>query len=86
MSLRARISILLGYCERVGLLTIKNNDGFNAKEVAEYTIDNAVCLALYPDNEQSEFAKLAAIVVSFLLYIVAWVNAALNRAVRQALG
>ena len=67
-------------------LTTKNNDGFNAKEMAEDTKDPAVLRALNPDAEKSKLAKLAAAVVSFLLYIVAWVNAAFNGAVRRASG
>lgn len=63
---------------------IKNDDGFNAKEVAEDTNDSAVLRALCPDEEQSDLARLAAVIVLFLLYIVAWVNAALNRVVRWA--
>lgn len=67
-------------------LTIKNDGGFNAKEMAEDKNDKAVLRALYPDKEQLDLARLAAVVVSFLLYIVAWVNAALNGVVRRASG
>jgi hypothetical protein len=66
-------------------LTIKNDDGFNAKEMAEDT-NNAVVRALNPDQERSLLGKLAATVVSVLLYIVAWVNATLNGLVRRASG
>lgn len=67
-------------------LTIKNDDGFNAKEVAEYLDDEAVLLALYPKKEKVGLAKLAAVVVSFLLNIVAWVNVALGGVIRQVFG
>ncbi|KAF4574830.1 hypothetical protein AB1N83_004326 [Pleurotus pulmonarius] len=67
-------------------LTIKNDEGFNAKEVAEYLDDKAVLRALNPDNEKAGLAKLAAVVLSFLLYIVAWVNAALGGVIRRVFG
>lgn len=71
-------------------LSIKNEDGFNAKEVAdevaEQANDLAVVRALYPDKEQSTLARLASTVLGFLLYIVAWVNEKINGLVRRASG
>jgi hypothetical protein len=67
-------------------LTLKNNNDVNAEDVAEETKDKAVIRALDPDKEQSALAKLAALVVSFLLFIVAWVNDAANGVVRRMYG
>jgi ankyrin repeat protein len=68
-------------------LTIKNDDGFNAKEVAENTKDSAVLRALDPDKELADIARLTALVVSLILgYIVAWVNANLNGVIRRVFG
>ena len=65
-------------------LNIKNDDRLNAKEIAESTNDPAILRALDPEKEQSLLPRLAAKVVSVLLYVLAWVNGALNEAVRQA--
>lgn len=67
-------------------LTIKNDKDINAKEVAEYLDDKAVLRALDPEKEKSDLSKLAATVLGFLLYIVAWVNAALGGVIRRVLG
>jgi hypothetical protein len=65
-------------------LKIKNDEGFNAKEVAIYTDDSAVLRALYPDKEQFYLAKVAAVVIEFILFILAWLNGAIKEVVRRA--
>ncbi|KAF7433206.1 hypothetical protein PC9H_005156 [Pleurotus ostreatus] len=67
-------------------LTIKNDEGFNAKEVAESLADMAVVRALDPEKETSDLTKLAALALGFLLYIVAWVNTALGGVIRRVFG
>jgi hypothetical protein len=65
-------------------LSIKDNDGFNAKELAEGTDDPAVQRALYPDREPWQIAKFVAVVVGILGYIIAWVNTTFNNAISRA--
>jgi ankyrin repeat protein len=67
-------------------LRIKNDDGFNAEEVAQNTGKKAVLRALYPEKEQSDLARLAANVVTFILFVVAWVDTALNGVMGRAFG
>ncbi|KAJ2900632.1 hypothetical protein MKZ38_002291 [Zalerion maritima] len=72
-------------------LTIKSDEGFNAKEMAENMArkdirDGPVYRALDPDREQMTLARIAGTVVSLLLYIVAWINSTLNGVVRRATG
>ncbi|KAB2571681.1 Ankyrin-3 [Lasiodiplodia theobromae] len=55
-------------------LTLRNNDDFNAKDLAKQTGDNAIERALYPDNEHSDLFKLARLVLDLLVFIITWVN------------
>jgi hypothetical protein len=55
-------------------LVLTNNDNKNAEAIAKETEDDAVIDALNPDKERSALIEIAAMVVSFLLFIVAWVN------------
>lgn len=67
-------------------LQIKNNDGFNAKEVAQNTGKKAILRALNPEKEQTDLARLAANVITFILHVVAWVDSALNGVIGRAFG
>lgn len=55
-------------------IRIKNDDGFNAEEMAEEK-DRAVLLALHPKKEQLQWRKWAQAPLNFLLYIIACLNA-----------
>lgn len=55
-------------------LYIKNNDGFNAVEVAKNTGKRSVKNALEPEEEQSNLARLASGVITFMRHVVSWVN------------
>ncbi|KAK6955757.1 hypothetical protein Daesc_003401 [Daldinia eschscholtzii] len=67
-------------------LDIPNDEGPNAKEMAENTKDLEVIRALDPEKEKRGLSKLADTVVSFLLYTLAWVNASLNGLVSRVVG
>jgi hypothetical protein len=67
-------------------LVIKDDDGFNAKEIARGTKDGAVFLALNPARKLGPWKKGAAIAISVLLYIGACVNCALCGIVCKASG
>ncbi|KAL2686876.1 hypothetical protein Neosp_004418 [[Neocosmospora] mangrovei] len=56
-------------------LKIKNNDGFDARELAKNTENKAISRALNPKAERSQRAGMAGLMISVLLFIVAWVNA-----------
>ena len=60
------------------LLTLTNNDGYNAKHLAEKTLNTVVIRALYPDKEEGDFGRLDDMVVGLLFFIVAWVNKAVD--------
>ncbi|KAK4458192.1 hypothetical protein QBC42DRAFT_186588 [Cladorrhinum samala] len=63
-------------------LAIRNNDGFNATEVAKglkvgatsIVRMKAIFRALHPESERSSLATLNSVVVSFLLFVVGAVN------------
>ncbi|KAJ7749277.1 ankyrin repeat-containing domain protein [Mycena maculata] len=59
-------------------LTATNDSGLTAEKMAAASSDKAVARALDPEKEQSAFAKLAGVVGSVLLYVVAWVNKTAN--------
>ena len=63
-------------------VTITNDDGLTVSELAERAQNKAFKQALDP-AERDNRAMLADIVVSVLLYIIAWVNKALNGVVRR---
>ncbi|KAF5586511.1 transcription factor [Fusarium pseudoanthophilum] len=67
-------------------LTVKNAAGTTAQDDAVATKDMAVVRALNPDDERRQTGVLTDLVLAFLLYIVAWVNGALEGAVRRASG
>ncbi|EHK20685.1 uncharacterized protein TRIVIDRAFT_223654 [Trichoderma virens Gv29-8] len=54
-------------------LTLENNDGVSAEEMAEESGDTQVKYALRPEEEQTFFQKSSAFITSLLLYVVAWV-------------
>ncbi|KAL7795622.1 hypothetical protein V8C43DRAFT_28046 [Trichoderma afarasin] len=64
---------------------IKNSDGFTVKQIADAAKDRLVTRSLLPD-EKLKAAVLAADVTSFLLYIVAWANKAVNGLVTEIFG
>lgn len=55
-------------------LHIKNDDGFDAVEVAKNTGKHSVRNALYPEKEQSDLARLASNVITFMRHIVSWID------------
>ncbi|KAF8340044.1 hypothetical protein F5887DRAFT_919578 [Amanita rubescens] len=65
-------AILRGGRRAGASLAAINNNGLTAERMA--AADEAVALSLDPEKERSVLAKLADVVDSFLLYIVAWVN------------
>ncbi|KAF5978238.1 transcription factor [Fusarium coicis] len=67
-------------------LTVKNAAGTTARDDAVATKDMAVVRALDPDKERGLSGMVTDMVLAFLLYIVAWVNGALEDAVRRASG
>jgi len=67
-------------------LTLKNNEGINAKDMAEATEDKAVLRALNPAQEESALAYITSAVVGALLYVVAWVNENAKEVVRRVYG
>ncbi|KAF5642777.1 transcription factor [Fusarium tjaetaba] len=67
-------------------LTVKNAAGTTAQDDAVATKDMAVVRALDPDKERGLSGMVTDMVLAFLLYIVAWVNGALEDAVRRASG
>lgn len=64
---------------------IKNSGGFTVKQIADAAKDRLVTRSLLPD-EKLKAAVLAADVTSFLLYIVAWANKAVNGLVTEIFG
>lgn len=64
-------------------LTATNDKGLTSQEMAP---NKTVALALNPGKKDWAFAKLTAIVGSFLLFIVAWVNKAINSVARRLFG
>ncbi|KAF4439214.1 transcription factor [Fusarium acutatum] len=67
-------------------LTVKNTAGTTARDDAVATKDMAVVRALNPDQERGTAGMVTDMVLAFLLYIVAWVNGALEDAVHRAAG
>ncbi|KAJ7476924.1 hypothetical protein B0H11DRAFT_1304612 [Mycena galericulata] len=67
-------------------LTATNDKGLTAEQMAAASSNKAVARALDPEKELSAFAKLAAVVGSVLLYIVAWVNKTANGVMRRLFG
>ncbi|KAF5547467.1 transcription factor [Fusarium mexicanum] len=67
-------------------LTVKNTAGTTARDDAVATKDMAVVRALNPDQERRASGIVTDMVLAFLLYIVAWMNSALEDAVRRASG
>ncbi|KAF2807333.1 uncharacterized protein BDZ99DRAFT_421356 [Mytilinidion resinicola] len=59
-------------------LHIKNDDGFDAVEVAKNTGKHSVRNALYPEKEQSYLARLASNVITFGRHVVSWVDNKFN--------
>ncbi|UKZ56976.1 hypothetical protein TrVGV298_010824 [Trichoderma virens] len=67
-------------------LTLENNDGVSAEEMAEESGDTQVKYALRPEEEQTFFQKSSAFITSLLLYVVAWVNNTLNGVIHKKHG
>ena len=67
-------------------LTLTNDDGYNAKDLADQTYDRVIVRALNPEKEKGDFEQLIDMVVGFLLFIVAWVNEAADNVVRRLYG
>jgi ankyrin repeat protein len=67
-------------------LAATNSSGLTAEMMAAAASDKAVARALDPEKERSALAKLADVVVSFLLFIVAWVNKTANDIMRRLFG
>lgn len=67
-------------------LTATNDSGLTAEKMAAASSDKAVARALDPEKERSAFEKLASVVGSVLLYVVAWVNKTANGAMRRLFG
>jgi len=67
-------------------LTLTNDDGYNAKDLADKTYDRVVIRALNPEKEKGEFEELVDMVVGLLLFVVAWVNRTANEVVRRMYG
>jgi len=59
-------------------LHIRNDDGFNAVEVAKNTGKHSVQEALYPKEEQSLFSRLVSNAITFGRHIVSWVDDKFN--------
>ncbi|RYP11085.1 hypothetical protein DL764_000243 [Monosporascus ibericus] len=55
-------------------LHIKNDDGFDAVEVATNTGKPLLRNALYPEKEQSYLARLASNVISFGRHVISWLD------------
>ncbi|KAI1346929.1 hypothetical protein F5Y01DRAFT_261316 [Xylaria sp. FL0043] len=64
----------------------KNNDGFNAVEVAENTGKKSILRALKPEKEQSDLAGMSDIVITVMLNVVYWVNDALTGVLTRVFG
>ncbi|KAF7361177.1 putative ankyrin repeat protein [Mycena sanguinolenta] len=67
-------------------LTATNDSGLTAEQVAAASSNKAVARALDPEKEQSALGKLVALVGSFLLFIVAWVNKTANGIANRLFG
>ncbi|KAJ6452282.1 ankyrin repeat-containing domain protein [Mycena sanguinolenta] len=67
-------------------LTVTNDNGLTAEQMAAASSNKAVTRALDPEKEQSALGKLVALVGSFLLYVVAWVNKTANGVVNRLFG
>jgi len=67
-------------------LDLTNDDGYNAKDLAEKTYNRAVTRALNPEKEKGDFEMLIDMVVGLLLFIVAWVNKTADEVVRRMYG
>lgn len=65
-------------------LTAKNDKGLTAKDMA--ASNKAVALALDPAKKERAFAKLTGLIISFLLYIVAWINKTTNGVLSRLFG
>ena len=65
-------------------LTITNDAGLTVEELAKNAKDQAITNALDPKGDKNNLAIMADIVMSVLLYIIAWVNNKLNDAVSLA--
>ncbi len=59
-------------------LHVKNDDGFDAVEVAKNTGKHSVRNALDPDMEQSYLARLASNVITVGRHVVSWVDKKFN--------
>jgi ankyrin repeat protein len=55
-------------------LHVKNDDGFNAVDVAINTGKYSVRNALEPEKEQSKLARLASNVISVVRHVVSWLD------------
>jgi ankyrin repeat protein len=67
-------------------LHIKNDDGFNAVQVASNTGKYSVRNALEPEKEQSKLARLASDVITFVRHVVSWVDDKFNGFMGKAFG
>ncbi|EJD41553.1 hypothetical protein AURDEDRAFT_169448 [Auricularia subglabra TFB-10046 SS5] len=67
-------------------LSVRNDADLTAEGMAKASGDMAVVRALNPDVEPAGLAKLASVVLSFLLFVVAWVNKTANGIVRRLYG
>ncbi|KAJ5114385.1 hypothetical protein NUU61_000144 [Penicillium alfredii] len=67
-------------------LTLTNDDGYNADDLAAKTDDRVVKRALNPEKEKVDFKMLVDMVVGLLLFIVAWVNKVTDKVVRRMYG
>ncbi|KAF7361170.1 putative ankyrin repeat protein [Mycena sanguinolenta] len=67
-------------------VTATNNSGLSAEQMAAASSNKAVARALDPEKEKWALGKLADTVVSFLRYIVAWVNKTANGIANRLFG
>jgi len=68
-------------------LTVKNADNLDAEQIAKNTKDDKAVQALHPEKEGLDLSKLVDLIVSFLLFIISWVNSgAVNDVVKGVVG
>ncbi|KAJ6452284.1 ankyrin repeat-containing domain protein [Mycena sanguinolenta] len=67
-------------------LTVTNDNGLTAEQMAAASSNKAVVRALDPEKEQSTLVKLVTVVGSVLLYIIAWVNKTANGVANRLFG
>lgn len=67
-------------------LHIKNEDGFNAVQVAQNTGKRSVQNALKPQEEQTNLMRLASGVITLMRHVVSWVNDKFQGAMSKIFG